>query len=118
VLLGLVVASMLAASANAQPWRPAASWLVQAQCIHRHEGSWTANTGNGYFGGMQFAKTTWLHLNGPALPAFAHPGNPAYPFAVPPREQLYMAWLLWRQSGRTWAAWGAVGAACSSTSTP
>lgn len=24
-------------------------WL----CIHRHEGRWTANTGNGYYGGLQ-----------------------------------------------------------------
>ena len=22
-------------------------------CIHRHEGAWDANTGNGYFGGLQ-----------------------------------------------------------------
>jgi hypothetical protein len=26
-----------------------AAWL----CIHRHEGAWTANTGNGYYGGLQ-----------------------------------------------------------------
>ena len=26
-----------------------AAWL----CIHRHEGPWNANTGNGYFGGLQ-----------------------------------------------------------------
>jgi Transglycosylase-like domain len=25
------------------------AWL----CIHRYEGSWTANTGNGYYGGLQ-----------------------------------------------------------------
>jgi hypothetical protein len=30
-------------------------WLVDAfQCIHSHEGSWTANTGNGFYGGLQF----------------------------------------------------------------
>lgn len=30
------------------------SWLDNAfNCIHRYEGSWTANTGNGYFGGLQ-----------------------------------------------------------------
>ena len=26
-----------------------AAWL----CIHRHEAAWTANTGNGYYGGLQ-----------------------------------------------------------------
>jgi hypothetical protein len=25
----------------------------QFRCIHRHEGSWKANTGNGYYGGLQ-----------------------------------------------------------------
>ncbi len=34
--------------AAARPPRKAA-WL----CIHRHEGAWNANTGNGYYGGLQ-----------------------------------------------------------------
>jgi len=29
--------------------RRMAAWL----CIHRHEGPWTAHTGNGYYGGLQ-----------------------------------------------------------------
>jgi hypothetical protein len=34
--------------------RPHTSWLVGAfLCIHRYEGAWNANTGNGYFGGLQ-----------------------------------------------------------------
>jgi hypothetical protein len=29
-------------------------WLAQAfLCIHRYEGAWTSNTGNGYYGGLQ-----------------------------------------------------------------
>jgi hypothetical protein len=29
-------------------------WLTSAfQCIHAHEGAWYANTGNGYYGGLQ-----------------------------------------------------------------
>src|SRR5262245_19797091 len=38
-------------------------------CIHSHEGAWDANTGNGYFGGLQmdhgFMRTyaTWLLRN-------------------------------------------------------
>lgn len=38
-------------SAKLQPVRPPhyASWL----CIHAGEGSWTANTGNGFYGGLQ-----------------------------------------------------------------
>lgn len=27
--------------------------LTELMCIHRHEGKWTSNTGNGYYGGLQ-----------------------------------------------------------------
>jgi hypothetical protein len=30
------------------------TWLAQAfTCIHRYEAAWNANTGNGYYGGLQ-----------------------------------------------------------------
>jgi hypothetical protein len=98
---------------NAQSSSPPAEWLAQARCIHVHEGPWTANTGNGHFGGMQFSAKTWLSMNGHAVPAFSHPGDPAFPFAVSPSEQLHRAWLLWLHDGRSWRSWGAVGATCS-----
>jgi resuscitation-promoting factor RpfA len=108
---GLVL--VMVAPAEAQQWTPPAAWLAQAKCIHAREGAWTANTGNGYFGGMQFAKQTWLAAKGSVQPALAHPGDPAYPFMAAPREQLQVAWRQWVRDGRTWKAWGAVGVACS-----
>jgi len=112
-LLVLIASLLSAAPAGAVQWHPSATWLAQAQCIHRHEGPWNANTGNGYFGGMQIAPTTWLAMNGPRVAAFAHPGDGAYPFAVLPRVQLRIAWLVWFHDGRTWRSWGATGRACS-----
>jgi len=112
-LLALIASLLSAAPAGASAWHPSASWLAQAQCIHRSEGSWSANTGNGYFGGMQIAPATWLAMNGPRVAAFAHPGDAAYPFSVPPRVQLRVAWLVWLHDGRTWRSWGAAGRACS-----
>jgi hypothetical protein len=48
VLLVLVVVAAARAATPAQ--------LVRGfQCIHRHEGAWTANTGNGYQGGLQMS---------------------------------------------------------------
>jgi hypothetical protein len=88
-------------------------WLAQAKCVHAREGAWTANTGNGYFGGMQFARKTWLRVGGAPQPAFAHAGDPAYPFRASASEQLYRAWLVWKHDGGTWRSWGAVGSACS-----
>jgi resuscitation-promoting factor RpfA len=107
---------MLALPAAAAETSPSPTWLVQARCIHLKEGPWTANTGNGYYGGMQFAAQTWTRVGGKPDPAFKHPGDTAYPFTASSSEQLYRAWLLWKHDGGTWRSWGAVGASCSSLS--
>jgi resuscitation-promoting factor RpfA len=83
--------------------RPAASqpprgWYVGAYCIHRHEGAWNANTGNGYYGGMQFLLSTWRSVGGWGRPDL-----------VSPREQLYRAFLVWRRDGGSWREWGTAG---------
>jgi resuscitation-promoting factor RpfA len=108
-----LAALVLAFPAAAAVWHPPAAWLAQAQCVHLKEGAWTANSGNGYFGGMQFSAGTWKRVGGKADAAFAHPGDAAYPFAAAPAEQLYRAWLLWKRDGGSWRSWGAVGASCS-----
>ena len=121
VLVTGFAALLLALPAAAGTSGYTAEWLAQARCVHLKEGPWTANTGNGYFGGMQFAKQTWLRVGGKADTAFAHPGNPAFsqpgkpgfPFRASAREQLYRAWLVWKRDGGTWRSWGAVGNACS-----
>jgi hypothetical protein len=114
--LAVTAALMLAVSGSAQDGQPSAAWFVQAQCVHRLEGPWTANTGNGHFGGMQFSPQTWKRLHGSPAPAFLHPGDPAFPFSASPREQLRRAWLLWVADGRSWRSWGAAGAACERAS--
>jgi hypothetical protein len=112
LVIGLA-ALLLVCPAGASTWQPPAGWLAQAMCVHAQEGPWAANTGNGYFGGFQFEAATWKRVGGKPDPAFAHPGNPKYPFHASVREQLYRAWLLWRHDGRSWRSWGAVGASCS-----
>ncbi len=112
-LLTAVAALLLAAPASAAGWSPSADWLAQARCVHAKEGSWTANTANGYFGGFQFAAATWRRVGGKADAAFTHPGDPLYPFSASAQEQLYRAWLLWKRDGGTWRSWGGVGASCS-----
>ena len=115
VLLCWIAAVALVPAAQADAAQPSSRWLAQAMCVHRHEGPWTANTGNGYFGGMQIRAATWLRVNGPDQAAFAHPGDSHYPFSASPKQQLKVAWLIWAGDGNSWRAWGAVGAACSLT---
>lgn len=73
-------------------WQPPTWWYSAALCIHSHEGAWNANTGNGFYGGMQFALGTWYAVGGVGRPDLATP-----------REQLYRAWRLWRVAG--WTPW-------------
>lgn len=108
VVLALALApSALAAGVphgwHAQPW-----WLAEATCIHDREGAWPDNTGNSYFGGAQFLSSTWYSVHGPYEAAFDHPGDPRYPFAASPREQLYRMWLVYRRDGN-WSEWGTAG---------
>jgi len=91
-------------------WHAPAWWLKQAVCIHSHEGAWNDNTGNRYFGGMQFLQSTWEKIGGPHELAFDHPGDQAnYPFNVSPREQLYYAYLVWLRDHHSWSEWGTAG---------
>jgi resuscitation-promoting factor RpfB len=43
-----------------------ATWDQLARC--ETGGNWSANTGNGYYGGLQFSEATWHHLGGTGLP--------------------------------------------------
>lgn len=81
--------------------------------MHQHEGAWDDNTGNSYFGGLQFLPGTYESVGGAHVAAFDHPGDPRYPFNVSPREQLFRAYLVWdRDAGKphdgigSWAEWG------------
>src|SRR5438093_1389539 len=79
-------------------WHAPRVWLAQALCIHHYEGAWNANTGNGYYGGMQFLFSTWASVGGRIRPDRASP-----------REQLYRAYLVYRRDGGSWREWGTAG---------
>lgn len=57
-------------------------WDCIAEC--ESGGNWSINTGNGYYGGLQFAEATWLGAGGPAWSGFHDPWLPPFPFS---REQ-------------------------------
>ncbi len=70
-------------------------WDQLAAC--ESNGNWSANTGNGYYGGLQFLPSTWRSVGGSGLPHEASR-----------EEQINRAQILQQRSG--WGQWPA----CSS----
>lgn len=71
---------------------PISTWEDLARC--ESGGNWAINTGNGYYGGVQFALSSWRAV-----------GGAAYPHQNTKWEQIHRAELLWERQG--WGAWPA-----------
>ena len=85
------VAPVASGTGYNDPNNPAA-WDRLAQC--ESGGNWAANTGNGYYGGIQFSMGSWQGVGGTGRPDQAS------------REtQIAMGQRLWNQGG--WAHWPA-----------
>ncbi|MEV7284185.1 transglycosylase family protein [Streptomyces sp. NPDC093252] len=65
---GAAVAAPLVAASNASA-ATASEWDAVAQC--ESGGNWAINTGNGYFGGLQFSASTWAAFGGTQYAATA-----------------------------------------------
>lgn len=86
-----------AAAAGAVPAQAAstATWDALAQC--ESTGNWAINTGNGYYGGVQFSLSTWRAFGGSGLPSNASKA-----------EQIRIAERVLATQG--WGAWPACSA--------
>ncbi|MEU2162999.1 transglycosylase family protein [Streptomyces chengbuensis] len=65
---GVAIAAPLMASGTASA-ATASEWDAVAQC--ESGGNWSINTGNGYYGGLQFSASTWAAYGGTAFAATA-----------------------------------------------
>ncbi|OZE31826.1 MULTISPECIES: transglycosylase family protein [unclassified Rhodococcus (in: high G+C Gram-positive bacteria)] len=68
VIAGAAVAIPLGVSAGTASAAPN-NWDAVAQC--ESGGNWSINTGNGYYGGLQFSQSTWTANGGSGSPANA-----------------------------------------------
>ncbi|TLP96387.1 LysM peptidoglycan-binding domain-containing protein [Nesterenkonia salmonea] len=93
---GAVVAQ--APVANAQ-----SDWDRLAEC--ESGGNWSINTGNGYYGGLQFSQQSWQAVGGSGLPSDASK-----------QEQIQRAHQLWEIQG--WGAWPACSAKLGLSGSP
>ncbi|MEU2059873.1 transglycosylase family protein [Streptomyces sp. NPDC013455] len=76
---GAAVAAPLMAAGNASA-ATAAEWDKVAQC--ESGGNWSINTGNGYYGGLQFSASTWAAYGGTAYAPTADKAGKAQQIAV------------------------------------
>ncbi|MEV6192795.1 transglycosylase family protein [Streptomyces sp. NPDC051920] len=65
---GVAIAAPLMAAGNASA-ATASEWDAVAQC--ESGGNWSINTGNGYYGGLQFSSSTWAAYGGTAYASTA-----------------------------------------------
>ncbi|MGW0766504.1 transglycosylase family protein [Streptomyces sp. NPDC002676] len=76
---GAAVAAPLMAAGNASA-ATAAEWDKVAQC--ESGGNWSINTGNGFYGGLQFSASTWAAYGGTAYAPQANQATKAQQITV------------------------------------
>ncbi|MEU3276448.1 transglycosylase family protein [Streptomyces antibioticus] len=107
--LGLLAATGNAAAADSGVWDRI------AQC--ESGGNWHINTGNGYYGGLQFSASTWRAYGGTAYAPTADKAGKAEQIAVATKVQKSQGWGAWPTcSARAGATGGAPASGASTAS--
>jgi LysM repeat protein len=76
---GVAIAAPLMAAGTASA-ATASEWDTVAQC--ESGGNWSINTGNGYYGGLQFSASTWAAYGGTAYASTANQASKSQQIAV------------------------------------
>ena len=79
-LTGAILGAGAAMAAPAATAAPDSDWDRLAQC--ESGGNWHINTGNGYYGGLQFNLATWRSVNGGDFAAYPHQASRAEQITV------------------------------------
>ncbi|GHH18241.1 transglycosylase family protein [Streptomyces lanatus] len=105
--LGLLAATGNAAAADSGVWDRI------AQC--ESGGNWHINTGNGYYGGLQFSASTWRAYGGTAYAPTADQAGKAQQIAVATKVQRAQGWGAWPTCSARAGAYGSAPEASSSS---
>lgn len=70
-----LAALMWVAPATAAPPEPAIAPVWDALAACESDRTWDANTGNGYYGGIQFSLRSWVWVGGEGMPHEASPSE-------------------------------------------
>ncbi len=68
-------------------------WDRLAQC--EAGGNWAINTGNGFYGGLQFTQSTWLGFGGGAYAPLAHMATREQQIEIAIKTQAVQGWGAW-----------------------
>jgi hypothetical protein len=109
-VVGAVAAGAPVALAGTASAAPQSAWDRLAQC--ESGGNWNANTGNGYYGGIQFNATTWRAYGGKGMP---HRASKTQQIAVAERTLAAQGWNAWPACSRKMGLRGHGPAKVSST---
>jgi nucleoid-associated protein YgaU len=105
---GAAVAAPLMAAGNASA-ATTSEWDTVAQC--ESGGNWSINTGNGYYGGLQFSASTWAAYGGTQYAAQANQASKAQQISVAEKVLASQGKGAWPVCGK-----GLSGASSSSSS--
>jgi len=101
-LLGLVAAAALSVGMGAGAAAPASAasnvWDRVAKC--ESGGNWKINTGNGYYGGLQFSRSTWRAFGGAQYASTANRASKAEQIAIARRTLAGQGPGAWACAGR------------------
>lgn len=73
-------------------------WDLIAQC--ESGGNWRINTGNGYYGGLQFSPQTWRSYGGGAFAATADRATRSQQIAIAEKVLRAQGWKAWPNCSR------------------
>jgi resuscitation-promoting factor RpfA len=102
-LAGAVAGAPLLVAAPAANAAPDSVWDRVAQC--ESSGNWNINTGNGFFGGLQFTSSTWRAFGGSQFADSANRASREQQIVVAERVLAGQGWGAWpvcsRKAGAT-----------------
>jgi resuscitation-promoting factor RpfA len=98
-----LVVTLLAALAPLAVAAPAEAasmhtWNRLARC--ESGGRWHINTGNGYYGGLQFSRSTWRAFGGRRFARNAHRATKVEQIRVAERVRRHQGWRAWPTCSR------------------
>lgn len=100
VQAGIVAAAMATPLALATPAQAASGdqWDHIARC--ESGGNWSTNSGNGYYGGLQFSDSTWDAYGGETYASTANKATRRQQIAVAERVLAGQGWGAWPTCSR------------------